>query len=388
MTTMTETKAETEAGQQASDEIAAAETDGKPAATEEKEQLPHPGDDLPGSDTDGSSETQVNVPSQETAAVSENVAAEDGKHYAGEETAETAEEVAGLLSDALSHALQDDTALTEEVSADDAAAAPEAASNHEAAAANAAQTGLILAALKEATDRVDDYALKIDGIAADVSQVTDQLNQITYKYEQVSSEIESLLADNNSKSILSKTFLLISTLAVVALVSFQIYTFTELVSAKRQLNLSGRSVVENLTTLNKKMAEYDKNLTKALESPPPKEPAKQAIAETTTVNEKDGPMEVAPAASLVQEKINRLRNGLPEKRLIRKETGDWFIVNNKKNGECITDSEVIEALNNAYQKAGRSLKTKIPLPSHNSLCILKPDGKGGTEIVITKEFVN
>ena len=88
----------------------------------------------------------------------------------------------------------------------------------------------------------------------------------------------------------------------------------------------------------------------------------------------------------VLERLNKLRNGLPEKRLIRKETGDWFVYN-KKSQECISDVEVIEALNQAYRKIGRQLEPNIPMPAHNALCILKPNGKGGTDVVMTKEFL-
>jgi hypothetical protein len=84
--------------------------------------------------------------------------------------------------------------------------------------------------------------------------------------------------------------------------------------------------------------------------------------------------------------LNKLRNGLAEKKLIRKENGDWFVYG-KKSEENITDVEVIKALNLAYEKIGRSLIPPVPLPAHNALCILKADGKGGTQIVMTKDFL-
>jgi len=87
--------------------------------------------------------------------------------------------------------------------------------------------------------------------------------------------------------------------------------------------------------------------------------------------------------------LNKLRNGLPEKKLFRNETGDWFTYNNNKknNHESISDIEIIKALNEAYIKIGRTITPGIPLPPVKALCLLKPDGKGGTQIIMTKEFV-
>jgi hypothetical protein len=300
------------------------------------------------------------------------------------------EDDAGLLPDGLAGDAENDAAPAGEPSPEDTAASSPGteAIGREAAGAGAGEMRLILASLEEAVARAGDSGAKIDGIAADLGVVTEQLNSIFCKNEMVSSEIESLRADNHSKSVLSKTFLLIASVAVVALVVFQVYTFTELVSTQRQLNQSGRTVLENVAALNKKMAEYDKNLTKALEASAPKEPARQAAPETVSVpSEKDGHNEAARTAIPVQERVNRLRNGLPERRLIRKETGDWFVLNNKKAEECIVDGGVIEVLNCAFRKSGRPLTTSLTAPPHNALCVLKPDGKGGTEVVMTKDFV-
>ncbi|MDD2899997.1 MAG: hypothetical protein PHI31_14940, partial [Desulfuromonadaceae bacterium] len=172
---------------------------------------------------------------------------------------------------------------------------------------------------------------------------------------------------------------LIAGLAVV-----QIYTFVSLLNTRRLQNAAGSAVLAQMTSLNKKMAQYDSNLAKALEKPVPQEQAQsnpmaghEAVVSTDNASSHGAP---------VLERLNKLRNGLPERKLIRKESGDWFI-SSKKNDECIADVEVIKALNLAYEKTGRSLTPPVPMPAHNALCILKADGKGGTQIVMTRDFL-
>ncbi len=229
---------------------------------------------------------------------------------------------------------------------------------------------------------------KIDALSNNTDGLVKQLNGLSLNYELLSAEMETISSDAHSKSVLSKTFLIISSVIIFLLVIFQIYMFTSLINTERLQNVAGSAVLENITSLNKKMAAYDKNLTKALESPPQQEHTQQhpAVAENgsheTPANKEAAPANVTP----VLEKLNKLRNGLPEKKLIRKETGDWFVYS-KKSEECISDVEVIESLNQAYRKIGRSTSPGIPMPAHNALCILKPDGKGGTQVVMTKDFL-
>jgi hypothetical protein len=157
-----------------------------------------------------------------------------------------------------------------------------------------------------------------------------------------------------------------------------------------------------MTTLNKKMADYDKHLTKAMELPTPEQTPLNHVAPNQTPLDQVPPHHTGTeitvpaghenrevptiAVTPVFEKLNKMRDGLAEKKLIRKESGDWFVYN-KKGSESIADVEVIKALNEAYRKIGRSTTTNVPMPPHNALCLLKPDGKGGTLIIMTKEFV-
>jgi len=246
----------------------------------------------------------------------------------------------------------------------------------------------ILESIQDSLANTQSVPSKIDALSNDADGLVKQLHGLSLNYELLTAELETISSDAHSKSVLSKTFLIISSLIIVLLVSFQIYLFMSLITIERIQNVAGSSVLENIRGLDKKMAAYDKNLTKSLENPPQQEHAQPnpAVAEKsgheTAAHKEAGPADATPVLA----KLNRLRNGLPEKKLIRKETGDWFVYS-KKNEECISDVEVIDSLNQAYRKIGRSTSPGIPMPAHNALCILKPDGKGGTQVVMTKEFL-
>lgn len=246
----------------------------------------------------------------------------------------------------------------------------------------------IMESLQDSLANTQYISLKIDTVSNDTASLIKQVNTISLNYELLTAEIESISSDANAKSMLSKTFLIISSLVLAVLVVIQIYMFLSLNKIQRLQNSAGSSVLEQIGTLNKKMADYDKNLTKALEKPVQQEHTQPnpAVAEKTDLNVHENSNMSSAHAAPVNERLNKLRNGLPEKKVIRKETGDWFVYN-KKNDECISDVEVIQALNEAYRKIGRTISTHIPLPPINALCILKPDGKGGTEIVMTEKFV-
>ena len=249
----------------------------------------------------------------------------------------------------------------------------------------------VLKVLESLQDSLADtryISAKIDAVSDDTERLIKQVNNLSVNYEMLATEMESITSGADTKRMLSKAFLAISSIIVTLLVFFQVYMFVTLIQVQQVQNASGSSVLENIGSLSKKLADYDKHLAKALEKPVQQEHAQPShvVAEKSD-HETGGNKEAAPAqVTQVIEKLNKLRSGLPEKKLIRKETGDWFVYN-KKVDECIADVEVIETLNQAYRKIGRSLSTSVPMPSHNALCILKPDGRGGTQVVMTKDFV-
>jgi hypothetical protein len=247
----------------------------------------------------------------------------------------------------------------------------------------------ILESLQDSLTNTQDISSKIDALSDDTDRLAKQVNGISINSELLAAEMESFTSSVNTKNMLSKSFLIISSTALALLIMFQIYMFAAQVKTQRVLNVTGSSVLQNISGLNKKIAIYDNHLTKALESQTQQEHAKpNPAAAEKNGHETPGNIEAAAApVTPVLEKLNRLRNGLPERKLIRKETGDWFVYNNNKSEESISDLEVIEVLNQAYRRIGRSLTTKVPMPSNNALCILKPDGKGATEVVMTNDFL-
>ena len=243
-------------------------------------------------------------------------------------------------------------------------------------------------ALQDSLITAKYISAKIDVVSNDTDCLMKQVNSLSNQYDLLAAGMESSSLGNNSKSILSKTFLTISALIVALLVVFQIYMFASMIKTDRKQAEAVSLVMGNLSTLNKRTANHNSNIAKALTNPPQQEYARPTLPATESSGHGDHlTKEVASANTpSVLERLNKLRNGLPEKKLIRKETGDWFTYN-KKSEECIADVEVIEALNQAYKKIGRTLTPPVPMPAHNALCILKPDGKGGTEIVMTKDFM-
>lgn len=247
----------------------------------------------------------------------------------------------------------------------------------------------ILESLQDSLDKTQYISSKIGAVSDDTDRLIKQVNSISINCELLTAEMESITANTNTKNVLSKTFLTTSLATLILLVIFQIYMFISLINTQRLQNAAGSSVLENISGLNKKMAAYDKNLTRALENQIQKDHAQPAAATVEKGGHAiPGNKEVASAnVTPVLEKLNKLRNGLPERKLIRKENGDWFTYNNKKSEESISDTEVIEVLNQSYRRIGRTLSPTVPAPPHNALCILKPDGKGGTEVVMTKDFL-
>lgn len=254
---------------------------------------------------------------------------------------------------------------------------------------SAADIQLILETVQESLTNTAYISAKIDAVSGDTDALLQQLKTLSTNQERLATQVEEITANVDSKNsgstnVPSKTFLIASSSLLAMLVVAQVYLFISLLNTQRHQNTAGSAVLGNITSLNKKMALYDTNLTKALAQPATQEhtqPPPSAGHETA-----GGVVSASAPVVPVLERLNKLRNGLPEKKLVRKESGDWYIYS-KKNDECIADVEVIKALNQAYERTGRSLTPPVPMPSHNALCILKADGKGGTQIVMTKEFL-
>lgn len=242
--------------------------------------------------------------------------------------------------------------------------------------------------LEDTLTQTHNILSKIEGLSYDTADFSKRLAAVSELHDALTQEMGSISAESRIKSTLSKTFLIVSSVVLVLLVVFQVYTFVSLIKIQRLQNAAGASLLGNVNNLTAKLTDFDKKIAQALEKTVQREhsPPTSAMPETTDSDAHGTGDAGSTFATPVAEKLNRLRNGLPEKKLIRKETGDWFIYS-KKGSENIADVDVIRALNEAYTKIGRSMTTKIPLPAHNAVCLLKPDGKGGTLVVMTGDFL-
>jgi len=239
--------------------------------------------------------------------------------------------------------------------------------------------------LQDSLSHTQYVSARIDAVSGDMEDISKRVAGLTGMLELLAQEREAEASDVRTKNVLSKAFLLAASVVLVLLVAFQVYTFVTLLGLQRLQNASGAALLQNVGSLNKKLSDFDGKFAKTLEKTGQQEQPRQGPEVAQTVSA-DTPEAGSAYAVPVAEKLNRLRNGFPEKRLIRKETGDWFICG-KKGNESISDAEIIKILNGAYTKLGRSLNTKSPMPPHNALCVLKPDGKGGTLVVMTDKFL-
>lgn len=147
-----------------------------------------------------------------------------------------------------------------------------------------------------------------------------------------------------------------------------IFTFVKLYLTGQKISALEKSIADMKADFTKREAEQDLKFSEALHE-------KHL---TDTENRKK---------SVASETLNKLRDGLPEKRLIRKQGGDWYVMG--KHEEAVGNQEVIEILNNAYAAAKSAERTGQIVPPHtgNAIVVLKPDGKGGTIVKTAYDYI-
>jgi hypothetical protein len=118
-----------------------------------------------------------------------------------------------------------------------------------------------------------------------------------------------------------------------------------------------------------------------------KREAEQAKRFSEALHEKTAKEIESRKKSSAAETLNRLRDGMSERRLIRNKAGDWQVVGG--TGEAIGNPEVVEILNNAYTTAKAAERSGQVIPPHtgNAVVVLKPDGKGGTQVRTSYDFI-
>jgi len=209
---------------------------------------------------------------------------------------------------------------------------------------------------------------ELAGLAGKVALLSTTTAAMTVTLQKMADETEQLAhwsEEVKGAGVLSKLFQIVAILVLVLLLGGMSFLAVRQYQAQHHLHVAEAGIAAAIKTQQKQIAEYDKHFADLVGGELKKE------------------REASSKAS-VQEKINRVRNGLAEQQLHRKNNGDWFVVTGK-NEAAITDPDIIEELNQAFIRAGRALTTPYLVPPHKVVVALRPNGKGGTEIVVTKE---
>lgn len=232
------------------------------------------------------------------------------------------------------------------------------------------QDPTVLAAVQEQQGKLEYIANTSFDLSEKVSELSKSVAIVTAQLQKVSEETERTVNWSESTKLvnpLSKTFLILAIVTLVALLGGMGYLAVNQIQLQQRQDKLSHLATQAVEAQNKRQAEFDKQFA------------------TLVGSELKHEREMISKES-IQSKLNHLRGGAAELRLLRKSSGDWLLPKGKTE-EPITDHDLIELLNQLFEKSGRSLTTHPSLPPHKVVSILKPNGKGGTELVVTKETV-
>ncbi len=226
----------------------------------------------------------------------------------------------------------------------------------------------ISATIEDQTDKLTRLSSALFAMDKRFTELSTSVTLLSQELQKVSEETEQTVSWTESVAItssLSRWFLALSIFMLIALLGGMGYLAVNQYQLMQQQSNASQAAATATELQIKRMAEFDTHFAELVGG---------AIKnERETIGKES-----------VASKINKLRGGAPERRILRKSSGDWLIPNGKTE-ELVTDPEIIEALNLAFEKSGRPLITPRSLPPHKTVCILKPNGKGGTEVMITRE---
>lgn len=228
----------------------------------------------------------------------------------------------------------------------------------------------ISASMEEQTDKLTRLSSALFAMDKRFTELSASVAQLSQDMQKVSEETEQTVNWTEAVAItssLSRWFLALSIFILIVLLGGMGYLAVNQYQLMQQQRNASQAAATATELQVKRMAEFDKRFAELVGG---------AIkSERETINKES-----------VASKINKLRGGATERRILRKSSGDWLIPNGKTE-DLVTDPEIIEALNLAFEKSGRPLITPPSLPPHKLVCILKPNGKGGTEVMLTRETV-
>ncbi len=217
----------------------------------------------------------------------------------------------------------------------------------------------------------DNLSQKLFDLTERVNSLSNSTSGIVVQMHSVSEETGKLVAWSEGVqviTILSRGFMIISICILVALLGGISYLGYLQYNAHARLNAAESTLAEALKVQQKRLADYDKHFAELVG------------------NELKSKMESNHNSS-IHERLNRLRGGNAEQRIFRKSNGDWFVALGNAEHH-IVDHDVIEHLNQLFVKSGRQLDPKTPAPPHKLWGILRSNGHGGTEVIITSEVTS
>ncbi len=213
-----------------------------------------------------------------------------------------------------------------------------------------------------------NLAQQVFDLSERISTISVTSTAIVTDLHKVSEETEQLLSWSQHvqvTSALSKTFQVIAISALLILIGGISFLGLLQYKAHSRLNATEAALAEALKVQQKRLADYDKHFSELVGK------------------ELHGELESRHKISL-HERLNRLRAGNTEQKLYRKSTGDWFVLSGQAE-QPVTDPDIIEMLNHAFIKSGKQMVTRTPAPPHKAWGLLRSNGRGGTDIVITSE---
>lgn len=232
------------------------------------------------------------------------------------------------------------------------------------------QDPTVLAAVQEQQGKLEYIANTSFDLSEKVSELSKAVAILTAQLQKVSEETEQTAAWAASTKLvrpLSTTFLVLAIMVLVALLGGIGYLAVNQMQLQQRQDKLTAVAMHSVEAQEKRMAAFDQHFAD--------------LVGTEIKHERE-----SISKESIQSKLNHLRGGAAEQRLLRKSSGDWLLPKGKTE-ELITDHDLIEQLNQMFEKSGRSLTTHPSLPPHKVVSILKPNGKGGTDLVVTKETV-
>ncbi|MDY0302087.1 MAG: hypothetical protein RBQ99_10955 [Trichlorobacter sp.] len=281
---------------------------------------------------------------------------------------ESTEQVENNGADAdISEELPDGTDATDDVA--EAAITEDtqsAAGEQDETAKHLQQLSTLLHTNYEKTEQLANDVIALSGLTQETAVAVGELSLRTQK---ISDDIEQS-ADNLRASrlsnIISPVFLAISLVVLLILLISSFILASHHKRLQERLDKVSQMAISAVEQQNQKMAAFDANFEEQL--------GNQIKTVRDTVGKDSS-----------RSKLNRLRQGNQERKLVRSSNGDWLLSGTKQ--ELVTDQETIDALNAAFERSGRPLVPPKGMPPHSVATYLKADGRGGTELVVTKEAV-